>query len=259
MNAIPDLDFFRLLAKASAETTLPLFRKSGAIDNKLSVGFDPVTEADKAAEIALRALIEQAYPTHGILGEEFGLKPGDGVHQWVIDPIDGTRAFISGLPVWGTLVGLTIDGRAVAGMMYQPFTDELFVADATGAWLCHRGAPPQKLQTRAHDLADATLFTTSPALHTGVHAARYKALEAQVKLPRYGVDCYAFAMVAAGHADIAIECGLQPYDIVGLVALIEKAGGVVTTWDGGRPENGGNCIASGSPALHAQALAILAG
>lgn len=257
MTALPDFNFFRLLADASSKATLPLFRNIGSIDNKLSEGFDPVTQADKNAEIALRAVIEQAYPEHGILGEEFGEKAGDGVHQWVIDPIDGTRAFISGLPVWGTLVGLNVNGRAVAGMMYQPFTDELYVGDGNGAWLSHRGGMPQPLRCRQTALADATLFTTSPALHTGTQAARYRALEAQVKLPRYGVDCYAFAMVAAGHADIAIESGLQAYDIVGLVALVERAGGVVTTWDGGRPENGGDCIACGSAALHAKALAIL--
>lgn len=259
MTAMPDWDFFRLLADASAEATLPLFRNIGAIDNKLDDGFDPVTQADKNAEIALRNVIEQAYPDHGILGEEFGEKDGDGVHQWVIDPIDGTRAFISGLPVWGTLVGLTVNGRAVAGMMYQPFTDELYAANTDGAWLSYRGGETQPLRCRQSTLSQATLFTTSPDLHVGVATKKYRALEAQVKLPRYGVDCYAFAMIAAGHADIAIESGLQAYDIVGLIALVEQAGGVVTTWDGGRPEKGGDCIASGSAALHEEALAVLNG
>lgn len=257
MNSMPSQQFFRSIADVSAAATLPLFRKMVAVENKLSVGFDPVTQADKQAEIAIRAVIENAYPDHGILGEEYGVKQGDGVHQWVIDPIDGTRAFISGLPVWGTLVGLTKHGRAVAGMMYQPFTDELYSADADGSWLSHQGGTAQRLTTRQRTMAQATLFTTSPMLCVGDKRKAYDALEAKVKLARYGVDCYAFAMVAAGHADLVVETGLQSYDIVGLISLIENAGGVVTTWDGSRPENGGDCVAAGSPALHAEAMAIL--
>lgn len=258
MSVLPDASFYQAVAKAAADATLPFFRNLSAVDNKLAEGFDPVTDADKQAELAIRAVIEAAYPDHGILGEEFGHKPGDGVHQWVIDPIDGTRAFISGLPVWGTLVGLTQNGRAVSGMMYQPFTGELFHADEAGAWLQVRGGALQPLKTRRRRLDEATLFTTTPALYEGDKRRRYDRLEEQVNLARYGVDCYAFAMLAAGHADIVVEPGLQAYDIVGLIALIEKAGGVVTTWDGGRPENGGDCIAAATPELHAEVLAFLA-
>lgn len=254
-----DAIFLRSLAEAAALQTLPRFRHPVSVSNKLAAGFDPVTEADREAERVIVDLISERYPQHGILGEEHGSKKGDGRHLWVIDPIDGTRAFISGLPVWGTLVGLTVDGRATVGMMSQPFTGELFYADDTGAHFEGPGGP-RSLETRPTEkLADATLFTTTPVMFKDGRRAIYDRLEASVRLARYGVDCYAFAMVAAGHADIVVEGGLQPYDIVGLVPIIEKAGGVVTTWDGERPENGGDILASATPALHEAALAMING
>ena len=252
-------EFMRRLAKAAAAETLPRFRTAGAISNKEAGGFDPVTEADREAERALRALILSEYPDHGILGEEHGAENASSSHVWVIDPIDGTRAFISGLPVWGTLVGLTIDGDAKAGLMSQPFTGELFYADGDGS---HYEGPggPRKLATRGTaDLSDATMFTTTPALFKGAMRERYDRLEQAVRLARYGTDCYAFAMVAAGHADIAVDAGLQSYDIVALIPLIEQAGGVVTTWTGGAAENGGDILASANPVLHEKALRLVNG
>nr|WP_295469466.1 histidinol-phosphatase [Mesorhizobium sp.] len=250
-------EFMRRLAKAAAAETLPRFRTAGTVSNKEAGGFDPVTEADREAERALRALILSRYPDHGILGEEHGSENASASHVWVIDPIDGTRAFISGLPVWGTLVGLTIDGDAKAGLMSQPFTGELFYADGDGS---HYEGPggPRKLATRGTaDLSDATLFTTTPALFKGAMRERYDRLERAVRLARYGTDCYAFAMVAAGHADIAVDAGLQSYDIVALIPLIEQAGGVVTTWTGGPAENGGDILASANPVLHEKALRLV--
>ncbi|HEV7417670.1 MAG TPA: histidinol-phosphatase [Tianweitania sediminis] len=247
--------FFRSLAAAAAAETLPRFRQHGHVSNKLAAGFDPVTEADQKAEDAIRRLITAAFPQHGVLGEEYGSTAGDGEHVWVIDPIDGTRAFISGLPVWGTLVGLTQRGDAVAGMMSQPFTGELFYSCGSGSFFEGPGGE-RKLQTRlTTDLATATLFTTTPALFKDAARARYDRLEASVRLARYGVDCYAFAMVAAGFADLVIEAGLQPYDIVGLIPIIEQAGGVVTRLDGGPAETGGDILASATAGLHAAALA----
>lgn len=254
-----DADIFRRIAAAAAAETLPRFRTSGAVSNKLAQGFDPVTEADREAERAIRALIGKEFPEHGILGEEHGAENADASHVWVIDPIDGTRAFISGLPVWGTLVGLTVDGDATAGMMAQPFTGELYYADGKGS---HYEGPggAKRLKTRStSDLADATLFTTTPALFKGDLRVAYDRLEQAVRLPRYGIDCYAFAMVAAGHADFAVDAGLQSYDIVALIPIIEQAGGVVTTWTGGPAENGGDILASANPVLHEKALRLIAG
>jgi histidinol phosphatase-like enzyme (inositol monophosphatase family) len=253
------IDFMRRIAYAAAAETLPRFRSQGAVVNKEAGSFDPVTEADREAERVIRALISAEYPDHGILGEEHGSSNISSRHVWVIDPIDGTRAFISGLPVWGTLVGLTVDGDAVAGLMSQPFTGELFYANASGS---HYEGPggPRKLATRkTTDLAKATLFTTTPALFKGEARNRYDAFEKQVQLARYGTDCYAFAMVAAGSVDIVADPGLKPYDIVALIPIIERAGGIVTTWDGGDARDGGNIIAAGDPKLHAEAMKVLSG
>lgn len=254
----PDRDFFENLANAAAEQTLPRFRKNINIENKLASGFDPVTEADKFSERAIRAIIEREFPNHGILGEEEEPRNLDSEYVWVIDPIDGTRAFITGLPVWGTLIGLYKNGRAIAGMMDQPFTGERYLADESGGVLKMRDGTQTNLKTSdCDDLSAANIFTTSPYLHEGENEVRYGALENEVNLARYGCDCYAFAMVALGTADIAIESGLKPYDIGGLISLVERAGGVVSTWGGDRPEMGGDIIASANAELHAKALEIL--
>ncbi len=251
--------FMRQLADAAARETLPRFRSQGRIENKLAAGFDPVTEADREAEKAIRALIEAQFTGDGILGEEFGLSNEESDRRWVIDPIDGTRAFISGIPMWGTLVGLTVGGRAVSGMMSQPFTGELYFATADGAFYEGPGGPRRLSTRRIADLSQATVFTTTPALFTGDLRVRYDRLERAARLTRYGTDCYGFAMVAAGYADIAVDAGLQSYDIVALIPIIEKAGGVVTTWEGGPAENGGDIIAAASPELHAAALKAIDG
>ncbi|MCT8997716.1 histidinol-phosphatase [Chelativorans intermedius] len=255
----PTPDFMRRLAAAAAAETLPRFRGQGAVTNKHAAGFDPVTEADRAAEEAIRALIRSHFPGHGILGEEFGAEGTDNSHVWVIDPIDGTRAFISGLPLWGTLVGLTVEGRAVAGMMSQPFTGELYYADGEGAHYEGPGGGRRLAVRPTTRLEEATLCTTTPALFDAPRRKLYDRVEAAVRLPRYGTDCYAYAMVAAGHVDLVIESGLNAYDIVALIPIIEQAGGVVTTWDGGRAEGGGDIVAAATPELHQRALELLRG
>ena len=254
---LPELSFFDALAEAAAAETLPRFRVAVAVDNKYQSGFDPVTEADRAAEQAIRALIKANHPDHGIFGEEFGSEGEDRAFVWVIDPIDGTRAFISGLPTWGTLVGLYRNGRAVMGMMDQPFTGERYIAGPDGSFLRH-GGKTLRLSTRKDVSIDAAIMmTTSPFLYRDRTLTAYQALEARVRMARYGSDCYGFAMVAGGHIDICIDAGLKSYDIAGLIAPIEQAGGVVSDWQGGRPEQGGDIIACATPALHAEALAIL--
>jgi len=250
-------DFMRSLAAAAAAETLPRFRQVNDIANKLSAGFDPVTEADREAEQAIRRLIAKTFPSHGILGEEFGLSNEGAREVWVIDPIDGTRAFISGLPLWGTLVGQTVDGDAVAGMMSQPFTGELFYADQTGAYYEGPGGSRKLVTRETRRLGEATICTTTPSLFADRERIAYDRLEREARLARYGTDCYAYCMLASGHVDLVVESGLQPYDIVALIPVIEKAGGVITTLDGGPAEKGGFIVAAANADLHAAALAVL--
>jgi histidinol phosphatase-like enzyme (inositol monophosphatase family) len=257
MHVTPE--FMRRIAAVAAAETLPRFRAEGVVTNKKAAGFDPVTEADREAERAIKTLILQEFPGHGVLGEEHGTENPDSRHIWVIDPIDGTRAFISGLPVWGTLVGLTVDGDAVAGMMSQPFTGELYYATDSGSHYEGPGGPRMLRARPTERLADATLFTTTPALYRDGKRKLYDRLEASVRLARYGADCYAFAMLAGGHVDIVADPGLQPYDIVALIPIIEKAGGVVTTFDGRPAEKGGDILAAATPELHRAAMEILNG
>jgi histidinol phosphatase-like enzyme (inositol monophosphatase family) len=254
---LPDRSFFHRLAEAAKAETLPRFRSSLDVTNKLSSGFDPVTEGDRAAEAAIRAIIEKEYPDHGILGEEHGNIGLDREYVWVIDPIDGTRAFISGVPVWGTLIGLQRNGRALMGMIEQPFTGERYFADENGS--VYTG-PEGERRLAVRDcgaLSNAILFTTSPHLFVDDEMTKYREIESQVRLFRYGTDCYAYALLAAGHVDLVIENSLKPYDVGGIIPVIENAGGIITTWDGGRPENGGSIIAAGSRTVYEQAIAIL--
>lgn len=254
--SLPSAELLCALADAADAETLPRFRSGLYVDNKLSEGFDPVTDADRAAESAIRDVLARERPQDGILGEEFGTS-GPQDRLWVIDPIDGTRAFISGVPVWGTLIGYCEGGVARAGIMSQPFTGERFVADGQSARSLHHGRSSPIKVRGTRDLADATLFTTSPRLFEGAALARFEALEASVRLTRFSIDCYAFCLLGAGCADLVVETGLKPYDIVALVPIIEQAGGVVTTFAGGRPEGGGDIVAAATPELHAAALALL--
>jgi len=253
----PDRAFFDLLADAARKETLPRFRVGADVVNKEAGGFDPVTEGDRAAEIAIRAVIQQHFPDHGILGEEHGSVGLDREYVWVIDPIDGTRAFISGVPVWGTLIGLYRNGEAVMGLIDQPFTGERYFAD--GAVSRYSGPDGSKVLSArpCESLSDAILFTTSPHLFVDGRKARFEAVQEKVRLFRYGCDCYAYALLAAGHIDLVVECGLKPYDVGGLIPVIEQAGGIITTWDGGPAENGGEIIAAGSRKVYDAAMAVL--
>jgi histidinol phosphatase-like enzyme (inositol monophosphatase family) len=249
-------EFMRRIALAASAETLPRFRRPLDVANKLAAGFDPVTEADREAEQVIRALIRSEFPGHGILGEEFGPENIESRYIWVIDPIDGTRSFISGIPLWGTLVGLTADGDAVAGMMAQPFTGELFAASAGRAWYEGPGGNQPLATRKTTALKDATLCTTTPAMFS-VGREAYDRLEKSVRLARYGTDCYAYAMVAAGNVDLVVETGLQSYDIVALIPIIEAAGGMITDWDGGAAEAGGDIVAAATPELHEAAMEVL--
>lgn len=248
-----------LLAAADAARPLTLgnFRTQLAVDNKLASGFDPVTIADRDAETAIRAVIAEHFPDHEIIGEEWEKKETGSPFAWIIDPIDGTRAYISGVPVWGTLVGLTHGGRAIAGLMEQPFTGESWIA-AGGEGFFERGGARLPLRTSdMTSLSTARLSTTSPELFSGAHVAGWTAIREAALQVRYGLDCYAYCLLASGHLDLVVEAGLKDVDIAPLIPIIEAAGGVVTTWDGGRAEQGGTCVAAATPQLHEDAMRVL--
>ena len=260
MGPVDFAGFVNELATASGQAILPFFRTAlTSVDKSGGGAFDPVTEADKAAEVAMRRLINRHFPDHGIVGEEFGSEREDAEFVWVLDPIDGTRAFVAGLPLWGTLIGLKRAGRAAYGLVHQPFIGERFFGDGGAA--TYRGPHGERrMRTRrCGTLASATLSTTSPRIFDEAGRAAFERVEAEAKLTRFGYDCYAYCMLAAGHVDVVVEAGLQPYDVVALIPLIEGAGGVVTTWDGGRPEEGGSIVACGDPRLHEAVLKRLAG
>lgn len=255
--------FLHDLADASGAAILPFFRSRLSAEDKSHGGvLDPVTEADKAAEVVIRRMIKSHFPTHGIHGEEFGIEQSGAELSWIIDPIDGTRAFIAGLPVWGTLIGLARTGAPSLGLMDQPFTGERFWGDGRKShW---RGPTGERalLTRETATLANATLMTTTPKLFKGAESEKYEALEREVKLARYGCDCYAYAMIAAGHVDCVIETGLKTVDILPLIPIIEGAGGIVTDWEGNALRDAGNAsiraLACGDKRVHEQALKILA-
>ena len=254
------LDSAHALAELSGRAILPFFRRQMAIDNKDAEGFDPVTAADRAAERAIRKALTERHPDHAILGEEFGARSSGSPYTWVIDPIDGTKAFITGMPLWGTLIGLTHEGRATLGLMDQPFTRERVWASADASfWRLPEGRARRIATRPCPRLSDATLVTTSPDLFGAAERAGFERVKARARLTRFGGDCYAYCLLAAGHIDLVIEAGLKPYDVMALIPIIERAGGRITTWDGGRPEGGGRIIAAGDPRLHATVLDILSG
>jgi myo-inositol-1(or 4)-monophosphatase len=258
MGAVDFAAFVDELATVAGEAIRPFFRTSLGIENKGTGGiFDPVTAADRAAEQAMRTLIREAFPEHGIVGEEFKDEGMSAAYVWVLDPIDGTKSFIAGMPAWGTLIGLLKDGLPVYGMMHQPFIGERFTGD--GAATHYRGpAGERRLSARAcSSLSEATLFTTSPLLMSEQERGAFEKVQAKARLSRYGGDCYAYCMIAAGFVDLVIETGLKPHDIVALIPIIEGAGGIVTDWSGKSAAKGGRIIAAGDKRVHAEALKLL--
>ena len=260
MTAIDFTAFVDELAAVSGEVIRPFFRSALGVENKSrSGGFDPVTAADRAAEAAMRALIKRTFPEHGVVGEELGADRPDAEYVWVLDPIDGTKSFICGLPAWGTLIALTRGGVPIYGMMHQPFTREHFSGDGRGA--SYRGpAGDRALQVRpCASLSDAIMLTTSPLLMNEADRQAFRRVEQEVRLSRYGGDCYAYCVLAAGHVDLLIETELKPHDVLALIPIIEGAGGRVSNWDGGSAAAGGRVVASGDARLHDIVLERLAG
>jgi myo-inositol-1(or 4)-monophosphatase len=257
MTAVDFTSFLEKLATASGETILPFFRTALAVENKKTGGFDPVTAADRAAENAMRSLIRSHFPEHGIVGEEYGSEGTDSEYVWVLDPIDGTKSFIAGMLAWGTLIGLMRFGEPVFGSMHQPFTREHFFGDGGAAR--YRGPTGDRdLHVRACErLADAVMFTTSPLLMNDTDRIFFRKVENKVRLSRYGGDCYAYCMLAAGQIDLIIETELKPHDVVALIPIIAGAGGVITTWENEPAQRGGRIVAAGDKRVHAAALEML--
>jgi len=246
------------LADAAREVILPYFRSTALrADNKLEGGYDPVTEADRAAEQAMRAILDRERPDDAILGEEFGTKPGTSGLTWVLDPIDGTRGFVSGTPTWGVLIALSDANGPFYGIIDQPYIGERFEGAPDGATL--RGPMGQSVLAtqQPRPLSEATVFTTFPEVGTTTDRAGFEAVAAKARLTRYGMDCYAYALVAAGQVDLVIEAGLAPYDIQGPIAVVQAAGGIVTDWQGNPAHGGGRAVAAANADIHAEALAIL--
>lgn len=248
------------IAKSAGKISLQYFRQPVDIENKLSDGqFDPVTQADKEVEAYIRDALASAYPEDGILGEEQAEKIGTSEYRWVIDPIDGTRAFMTGIPLWGILVGLQKSGVTVAGLMYQPFTDELFFGSDKQAMVLTKGKRSSLKTSDKSSLDEVSLYTTTPDTfepHLGAWG-KFETLSEKVRLTRFGGDCYTYCLLAMGQIDIVIDGSLQTYDIVPLIPIIEAAGGIVTNWEGKDASNGGLIIAAANKSLHTQAMEVL--
>jgi histidinol phosphatase-like enzyme (inositol monophosphatase family) len=255
------LEFAHQLADISGTIIRPYFRKPLAVANKGQKGsFDPVTKADRAAERAIRHTIKKRWPAHGLIGEELGSAGENRRFRWVVDPIDGTRAFIMGSPLWGTLIGLLDEEEPVLGLMDQPFTGERFWSGVTGAHMRTGPDKSRRIKTRpCASLSEATLTTTHPELFAkGREAQAFARLSERVRMTRYGGDCYGYCLLAAGFVDLVVEAGLKAHDVVALIPIIERAGGRITTWEGAPATAGGAIIAAGDRRLHEEALAALA-
>lgn len=246
----------RLAAAARAET-LPRWAAAGAAANKAGeAGYDPVTEADIEAERAMRALIGAEYPEHGIVGEEFGTKPAHGRYGWSLDPIDGTRAFVCGLPSWTTLIALLEDGAPVLGVIDAPRMDELYVGDADGSRLvAATGEVPLRCSGCAR-LEEARFSTTDPYLFGDGERDMFERLRGTARLTRYGLDAYAYARMAAGSLDVVVESGLKSWDYQALIPVVRGAGGVVGDWRGGSNFSAGRIVAAATPQLFDAVVAV---
>lgn len=249
------------LNRASAEAILPVFRNLEGIENKTagSGDFDPVTAADKGAEAAIRRLIAERFPDHGVIGEEYGEDRPDADFVWVIDPIDGTRAFVAGLPVWTTLIALRREGRPVLGSIGQPYIGELFLGHAGGSRIMSRGESRALRTRRGVPLAQAVIATTDPAVYMAPgEGEAWSRLRAAVRLARLGCDAYAYAMVADGQIDLVVEASLKSWDVECIIPILEGAGGASSDWRGAPiGAHGGRVALAGDRALIEEALPIL--
>ncbi|MBI1339862.1 histidinol-phosphatase [bacterium] len=250
--------FAEMLADAARDVTFRHFRSLDiSTENKASRGYDPVTIADREAERVMRDLIARRRPDDAVEGEEFGFTPGRSGFTWYLDPIDGTRAFVAGLPSWTTLIGLVADGRPLVGVIDQPWLDERYVGGPHGAFARIRGARGPIRVSRCADLREAVMATTDPYLFSPSERGAFEHLRSTARLTRYGLDAYGYARVAAGTIDIVAESGLKPHDVAALIPVIEGAGGVALDWRGERAALGRQILAAASQDLAEQALVAL--
>ncbi len=248
------------LADAARQATLAHFRAADLLaDTKEVERFDPVTVADRDSEQRMRAILDRDRPDDAILGEEFGLKAGTSGLTWVLDPIDGTRSYLCGTPTWGVLISVADETGPILGVIDQPYIGERFIG---GLGLAEVTGPLGRHDLRARParpLSQAILMSTFPEVGTPEEGAAFRKVSGRARLTRYGTDCYAYALIAAGQIDLVIEAGLQAYDVQAPIAVIEAAGGIVTDWQGRPAHQGGRILAAANRAVHAEALALLNG
>jgi len=261
MTAIdnPTIDFAHRLADAAGDAIRPYFRQRIEVTDKGKVAFDPVTEADRKAEEVLRKLIACECPQDAILGEEYGHTPGTSTRTWVLDPIDGTRAFITGRHTWGTLIALEDKGERVLGIIDQPVLRERFIGFDGTAEL-HLEGTRTRLETRkCRTLSEAIVSTTHPwSYFTDDECEAFEAFARAARMSYFGGDCYAYGLLAMGYIDVIAESSLKAWDVAALIPVVEGAGGVVTDWNGNPvPPEGGRLIAAGDPRVHAEAVKML--
>jgi len=260
MNEIDELDSVvaPMLVDAGA-IALRWFRTSLTVHDKGGAGsYDPVTEADRGIEDLLRGRLSEEFPDHEIVGEERGASGPPGRFRWLIDPIDGTKAFVSGSPLWGILLGLSVDGQPAAGWMHQPYLGETFGAVGAEAWFERSGVRRSLASRQQVELSEAIMYVTFPGMFTTAdERGAFARLADTVRLVRFGGDCYSYCLLALGFVDLIVEASLQAYDIVPLIPIVQAAGGIVTDAEGRLPLNGGFVVAAANPELHRQALELI--
>lgn len=248
------------LADAAREATLLHFRRAGlSADTKEADRFDPVTVADRLSEERMRAILAHRRPQDGILGEEYGSVEGSSGLTWVLDPIDGTRGYLSGTPTWGVLISVADETGPIYGLIDQPYIRERFEG---GFGLARVVGPSGETPLRSRPprpLSEAILFSTFPEVGTSDEGAAFRRVSSKARLTRYGTDCYAYGLIAAGMIDVVVEAGLQAYDVQAPIAVIQAAGGIVTNWQGGPCHMGGQVLAAANAQIHAEAMALLNG
>jgi myo-inositol-1(or 4)-monophosphatase len=249
------LKFGQEILEDAGALALRYFRTEVTIENKLTKGFDPVTQADREVETLIRDRISGAFPQHGIIGEEFGSINEGSALGWIIDPIDGTRAYMTGMTGWGILLGLLQDNEPEIGFMCQPYLGEIWLGSQQGSLLVRQDQTMEIKTSSTVQLSDSVLYCTHPEMFSSSKLlANFEALARKTKLMRYGGDCYAYCLLAMGIVDIVVEDSLQPYDILPLIPIIQNAGGIVTNLEGSSPLEGGTVITAANKNLHQQAL-----